>query len=77
MAGPKPAALPLGYAPTISSLHNIAATPGVVSSTLTDLFRQISQIPLENSNIAASIKHTEGSKGLGTTRGSMDFGGMQ
>lgn len=33
MAGPKPAALPLGYAPTICTLDNIAATARLVSST--------------------------------------------
>ncbi len=35
MAGPKPAALPLGYAPMQDcTLDNIAATAGLVSSTL-------------------------------------------
>ncbi len=47
MAGPKPAALPLGYAPSILSLPNIAMTQGLVSSTLQSDLGRILEIQLE------------------------------
>ena len=44
MAGPKPAALPLGYAPTIATLINIAVITGVMSSGFKSDFGEISEI---------------------------------